>query len=62
MIPIGHQTIRSFILSCTTFVQKHGELRRTVADWFHKGFATHVFPFVFPRIIFLWWAVLKGRG
>ena len=46
--------------SCPTFVHKHGELGRTMAGWLHKVFATHIFPLVFPRIIFLWWAVLKG--
>ena len=25
-------------------------------------FGTHIFSFVFPRIIFFWWAVLKGGG
>ena len=32
------------------------------AGWLHKVFETHVFPFVFLRIIFFWWAVLKGGG
>ena len=36
MIPVGHQTIRSFILSCPTFVQKHIELGRTMAGRLHK--------------------------
>ena len=32
------------------------------AGWLQKVFGTHVFPFVFPRIIFFWWAILKGAG
>ena len=62
LIPIGHQTIRECIVSCPTFVQKHGELGRAMAGWLHKVFATQVLPFVFPCIIFLWWTVLKGGG
>lgn len=27
-----------------------------------KVFGTHIFPFVFPRIIFFWLAVLKGAN
>ena len=62
MIPSDSQTIRKFILSCPTFVPEHGELGRTKAGWLHKVLATHVFlyfcgthvfPFAFPRVIFL---------
>ena len=57
------------VLSCPTFVPKRGDLGKTKAGWRHKVFATHaflyffgphIFPFVFPRIIFFRWAVLKG--
>ena len=40
------------ILSCPTFVPEHGNLGRKKAGWLHKFFGTHVFPFVFPSIIF----------
>ena len=58
MIPIGHQTIRSFILSCPTFVLKHGDLGRTKA-----GFCDPCISVCFSSYIFIfWWAVLKGGG
>ena len=65
----SNYTLIYFMLSM--FVPKHGDLGRTRAGWLHKVFATHiflyflgthVFPFVFPRIILFWWAVLKGGG
>ena len=40
---IGHQTIHLFILSCPTFVPKHGNLGRAKAGWLHKVFVTYVF-------------------
>ena len=45
LIPIfiGHQTIHLFILSCPTFVPKHGNLGRAKAGWLHKAFVTQVF-------------------
>ena len=43
LIPIGHQTIREFILSFPAFVPKHGNLGRAKAGWLHKVFVTHVF-------------------
>ena len=45
LIPIfiGHQTIPLFILSCPTFVPKHGNLGRAKAGWLHKVFVTYVF-------------------
>ena len=52
MIPIGHQTICQLILSCCTFVPKHGDLERTMVGWLHKVFTSHVFPFVSTSIIF----------
>ena len=42
------------------FVPKHGNLGRMKAGWLHKVFATHVFPFVFPRIILFLVSCSKG--
>ena len=73
MTTIDHQTIRQFILSCPTFVPKHGDLGRTKAQLASQGFYDpHISIFfwdphisvVFPCItcILFWWAVLKGGG
>ena len=43
LIPIGHQTIREFILSFPAFVPKHGNLGRAKAGWLHKVFVTYTF-------------------
>ena len=45
-MPIGHQTIREFILSFPAFVPKHGNLGRAKAGWLSHGFCN-------PRISIL---------